>query len=113
MTHVEILYHGNIIYGFKMEGHAGYNKQGPDVVCASLSAASQMTINGVLDWLGVSLEECLKENNPREALLHFEVPIELYNNMTIHQLFRSFELYVEMLSQAFEDYVKIERRYDS
>lgn len=112
MTHVEILYHGNIIYGFNMKGHAGYNTEGLDVVCASLSAASQMTVNGVMDWLGVPLEECLKENNPREAILNFEVPIELFNNMTIHQLFRSFELYVEMLSETFEDYVKIERRYD-
>lgn len=113
MTHIEIFYHGNIIYGFRMEGHAGYNLNGPDVVCASLSAVSQMTVNGVLDWLGVDLDECLKEQNQMLGLLHFEVPLELYTNTTIHQLFRAFEMYVTSLSEMFEENIKVERRYDN
>ena len=61
MTQVEMIYDNNIIIGFRMEGHAGFNTKGPDILCASLSTASQMTINGVLDWTGLSLEDVIKE----------------------------------------------------
>ena len=59
MTRVEMIYQNNIIIGFRMEGHAGFNTKGPDVVCASLSATSQMTVNGILDWTGLSLEDVM------------------------------------------------------
>lgn len=112
MTRVEIYYHSNIIYGFRMEGHAGYNPNGPDVVCASLSAASQLTTNGIIDWLGVDAEEIVKELNQKAGILHVEVPLEMFTNVTIHQLFKSFEMYIEQLSELYKDNVKLERRYD-
>lgn len=111
MTHVEMLYHNNIIYGFKMKGHAGFNPSGPDILCASLSAASQMTVNGILDWIGIDADECIKEMNQAEGLLHFEIPLDEYKNITIYQLFKSFEMYIEQLSEMFKENVKLERRW--
>ena len=110
MTHVKMIYDNNIIIGFRMKGHAGYNMKGPDILCASLSTASQMTINGILDWTGLSLEDVLKEENSTYAILHIEVPSKLHVSTTVQQLFRSFEMYVEQLSEMYEANIKFERR---
>ena len=55
MTQIELLYDGNLVIGFNMEGHAQYNVNGPDILCSSLSTSSQMTLNGILDWTGLSI----------------------------------------------------------
>lgn len=47
MTTVTLKYFRNSIYGIKLEGHAGFNTKGPDILCASLSMASQMVCNQV------------------------------------------------------------------
>ena len=112
MTHVEMIYDNNIIIGFRMKGHAGFNKKGPDILCASLSTASQMTINGVLDWTGLDMDEALEEN-PKEAIIKFELPCGLktiYTSPTTQQLFKSFEMFIEQLSEQYDDYIKLERR---
>ena len=113
MTQIKIFYKGNIIYGFHMKGHAEFNTKGPDILCASLSTASQMTINGVLDWMGLDVDECIKENDPRQASLLFDVdvvPERVYSQSVVQQLFRSFEMYVEQLSEQYKEYVTLERR---
>lgn len=109
MTHVEMIYDNNIIIGFRMKGHAEFNLKGPDILCASLSTASQMTINGVLDWIGIDVEEAVKEENPVDGVLHFEIG-ESYTSSTTNQLFKSFEMYVEQLAEQYSKNVKLERR---
>lgn len=110
MTQIEIIYDNNIIIGFRMEGHAGFNPGGPDILCASLSTASQMTINGILDWTGLSLEDVVKESDAQKAILHVCIPSNLHESITIQQLFRSFEIYVEQLSEQYSEYISLERR---
>ena len=109
MTQIEIIYDNNIIIGFNMKGHAGYNQGGPDILCASLSTASQMTINGILDWIGVDVEEAVKEANQIDGILHFEISVS-YTSITTNQLFKSFEIYVEQLEEQYKENVKLERR---
>lgn len=112
MTQIKMIYDNNIIIGFRMEGHAGFNTEGPDILCASLSTASQMTINGVLDWTGLSLEDVIEETDERKAILHIELPLraKLHVSVTVQQLFRSFEMYVEQLEEQYNQYVSLERR---
>ena len=109
MTHVEMIYDNNIIIGFRMEGHAGFNTKGPDILCASLSTASQMTINGVLDWTGLSFEDIVKESDERKAILYVCMPSR-YESITVQQILRSFEMFVEQLEEQYDDYVSLERR---
>lgn len=110
MTRVEMIYQNNIIIGFSMEGHAGFNTKGPDIVCASLSATSQMTVNGILDWTGLSLTDIMVEYDQQYAILHIELAEEEHNSITVQQLFKSFEMYVEMLVDIYQENVKLERR---
>lgn len=110
MTHVEMIYDNNLIIGFRMEGHAGYNTEGPDILCASLSTASQMTINGILNWTGLSLEDVVLEEDKKKAILHVFIPCNLHIPTVTQQLFMSFELYIEMLVEQYSEYITLERR---
>ena len=110
MTHVEMIYDQGRIYGFRMKGHAGYNTKGPDILCASLSTASQMTVNGILDWAGVYYNEILVEENKEKAILHIIVTDELSHSCVVEQLLRSFEMYVDMLASQYKGFVSLERR---
>lgn len=102
-----MLYDNNLFRGFDMEGHAGFNIGGPDVICASLSAASQLTINGMLDWIGCDYEEVVSLNDVVKGLLRLELPDPMYCNATVQQLFKSFELYVQMLSEQYPENVML------
>lgn len=108
MTHVEMLCEGNLFIGFKMKGHAGYNTSGPDILCASLSTASQLIINGIIDWTGVDIDDVLHEEQV-EAVVDFEIPFFL-TSPTTQQLFKSFEMFVEQLVEQYQGYVELERR---
>lgn len=109
MTHIEMIYNRNIIIGFRMEGHAEFNTEGPDILCASLSTASQMTINGILDWTDLDLNDVIKEQSEMEAILEIVLP-DRYSSISSQQLLKSFELYVEQLSEQYGDYVCLGRR---
>ena len=55
MVRVEMLYRGDTLCGFRMEGHAG-GKAGSDIVCAAISSAVYMAANTVTDVCGVNAE---------------------------------------------------------
>lgn len=110
MTQVKLIYDNNIVIGFRLEGHAGYASKGPDILCASISTATQMIINGILDWTGLDEEETIKEYDEEKAILHFELPSMLHASVTAQQLFKTFELYMELLDEQYSGYIKLERR---
>lgn len=116
MTNIKMLYDNNLCCGFEMEGHAGYNTKGPDIVCASLSAASQMAINGILDASGLDYMDTVKVCNPTYGKLRFEIPLDYMNGLTMgpvtQALFNAFVLYVEMLADLYPENIMIERRED-
>lgn len=110
MTHVEFLYDNNIIIGYELKGHAGFNLNGPDIVCASLSATSQMTLNGILDWTGLDDDEVVQEVNEVYGVLRVLLPRPHHNNITVQQLLKSFELFITQLSEQYPKNVKVRRR---
>ena len=107
MTKVKLLYNNNMYCGFDMEGHAGFNTNGPDILCASLSAASQMTINGILDWTGIDVEDFIKVNNPTLGKLIVELPPTIDQSMTVQQLFNTFAMYIEQLAELYPENVDL------
>lgn len=109
MTKVKVKIFKNLTIGLAFEGHAGFNPGGPDIVCAALSTASQMTINGILDWTGLSVEDIVKKCDEKLGVLEIEIPDGLNNHVVVQQLFKSFEMYVESLAEQYKDYVSLER----
>lgn len=105
-----MIYDNNLFMGFRMEGHAGYNTKGPDILCAALSTASQMTLNGILDWTGLSVEDVTNECDEKAGILHITIPSELHISNVVQQLFNSFMMYVENLEEQYTLFIKLERR---
>ena len=69
-----------------------------------------MTINGILDWIGISFSDVIVEQNESKGLLYVAIPEALHVSRVVQQLLKSFELFVEQLSEQYKEYVSLERR---
>lgn len=54
MTTAVFTFRKKEIVAFTVEGHSGYAEEGSDIVCASVSSAAWMTVNGLESVLGLS-----------------------------------------------------------
>ena len=104
MTKVTIFYDNNLIAGFSMSGHANYNKSGQDIVCASLSTASIMTINGILDWIGLDYDEVVNANQ-EEGYLKIMLEKEFYESIVVQQLYKAFLMFLSELATTYPENV--------
>jgi uncharacterized protein YsxB (DUF464 family) len=68
MIHAEFYKHGNAYVGFQVSGHAGYAEYGQDIVCAGVSSALEMTVNGICEILRVDARTEVLENEIRFLL---------------------------------------------
>jgi len=110
MTNIKFIYDNNLLMGFSMLGHAGFSKGGqPDILCASLSATSQMTVNGVLDWVGLNTADVVLEDDPKVGILVMLLPKGHYEHVVVQQLLKSFELYMIQLEELYPENIKIRR----
>ena len=51
----------NFYYSFCVEGHAGYDTNGKDIVCAAVSSAIDMTIDAVKNIVGEKIDIYIDE----------------------------------------------------
>ena len=57
-----------MLCGFSIQGHAGYAAYGRDIVCAAVSSAAQLTVNGVTEILGLPAKVEVEETTNRLTL---------------------------------------------
>ena len=48
--------------GFSLSGHAGMGKYGEDIVCAAVSSALQLTVNGITEIVKANASVSVEEN---------------------------------------------------
>lgn len=72
MIQVNLYYHDDSLWRFRMEGHAGYAEHGFDIICAAASLLAFNTINAIEAFT----EEpyTIKEINSSNGLLDVEFP---------------------------------------
>ena len=56
MLYVSIKRKNGFLVGFKIQGHAGFNNKGPDIVCAGISSLVQSAFLGLNNYLHLKLE---------------------------------------------------------
>ena len=86
MIRAEFFYKKGEPQRFAISGHAGYAESGKDIVCASVSSAVQMAINGMTEIVKVNCKvnvyedciECILPPNPRPAATHFVSALRLH-----------------------------------
>lgn len=85
--------------GFRISGHAGYETENGDVVCAAVSSATMLVCNTITDYFKVKADVEVLEN--QITLLLKE------RNKSAEQLLESFYTHIEMIAQDYKK-VKIE-----
>lgn len=86
MIHAEFFYKKGEPLRFSISGHAGYAENGKDIVCASVSSAVQMAINGITEVVKTNCNvnvtdgkiECILPPELRPAAKHFVSALRLH-----------------------------------
>ena len=71
MTYVRIIKNNDKITKVEATGHAGYAKEGEDIVCASLSSIIQTAALGLMSVLGLSID---LQKDEKTGSLSFKLP---------------------------------------
>ncbi len=62
MIYAEFFKSEEKLTGFAVSGHAGYDDYGHDIVCASVSSAVQLTVNGITEIQKLDAAVAVEEN---------------------------------------------------
>lgn len=99
---IRITFYGDeMIYGFKVSGHAGMDDPGRDIICASISSAAYMTVNTVTDILFAEPEELAAEDG--EMILK----LNLKDADKCRDILNGFRLHVVELSKQYPEFIKV------
>lgn len=84
--------------GFTVAGHADYDDKGRDIVCASVTSAVQMTINGICEILRVNADVKLKNRKEQN-----EISMQMADcgDKSVQAFMRALYLHLDLLSQDY------------
>ena len=101
MTKIEY-YIKNGYYCLRAEGHAGYNKEGEDIVCAAISALLQMC------WAGLE-RECgaAGEQRQESGEFYFGATVGEENRKEADVLMNSVIYGLELIQKGFPECVEV------
>lgn len=110
MVEITIIFCDKRIKGFKVEGHAGYAKEGEDICCAGVSAVTQTALLGLLKnldsnptytvekgWLNCVLSDSMSQTDMEKAQL----------------ILTTMEAGLISLEDAYSEYIKVTGRYEN
>ena len=86
--------------GFSLSGHAGYDDYGHDIVCASVSSAVQMTVNGVTEVLELNANVNVEENL-------IEMKLSEQNAQKAQPFLQALLLHLNLLSEDYEGTIQV------
>ena len=86
--------------GFSLSGHAGYADYGQDIVCASVSSAVQMTVNGVTEVLKLNANVNVEENL-------IEMKLSEQNAQKAQLFLQALLLHLNLLSEDYEGTIQV------
>lgn len=90
-----------ILCGFEMSGHAGYDEEGYDIVCAGASTAVQMTANAITEILQMAASLIVEDN---KIVLSIEEGI--INPESVLFL-ESFSLQMGLMEEDYPEYINL------
>ena len=101
MTDVTIYFDNRNCIGFELYGHSGFEEEGHDIVCAAISSAAMMTINGIGEVLKQDMDLNIEEQGPRIKLRL------LSGNDCARAMLESFAIHMDALKQQYPKNIKL------
>lgn len=81
------------LVGFKVSGHSMLANFGKDILCAAVSSAVQLTVNGIVEILAISSELKVEENSISLLMLEDE--------QTAEPFLQALKLHLHLLEQDY------------
>ena len=106
MTKATFYFDGNVPYGFLISGHSGFAEEGEDIVCASVSSAVWMTVNGLENVIGAKVSY-----KQKEALVTLDVKDESLKEA--FPMLESLRQFLCNLSIEYEDYLTVKEVHEN
>ena len=97
MTKVVFYEKDEKLQGFLIKDHSGYDDEGYDIVCASVSSAAYMTANTLTEIVGAKAEI-----EVREAYFRF-ILTDKFSEAENH--LKGLKLHLESLAQDYSEYI--------
>ncbi|MBR7164966.1 MAG: ribosomal-processing cysteine protease Prp [Clostridia bacterium] len=105
MIRVEFVITDNKILAFSVSGHAGFAPAPHDILCASVSAMTQLVINTVTDVFRAELQLEIDEQKPLIRAELDSVPDE--NRGAVQGVLRGFFLQLEAFAEQYPSHVSV------
>ncbi len=90
----------SFIKGFVINGHSGYDEEGKDIICASVSSAAYMAVNTLTEIVGIKVYTMVDEGYMR--LVHES------NDEKAQVVLKGLELHISTLAQDYSDFILCE-----
>lgn len=85
--------------GVEISGHAEFAESGQDIVCASVTSALQLTVNGITEVLLVPAQVVVEENRITLKLEEFHT--------VASQFLAALHLHLELLAQEYTENLQL------
>lgn len=106
MLKISFVHYYEHIIGFNILGHADYDTYGKDIVCAAVSATSNMVCFGIDDIVHVGCKFCENDNGTLYCLLDKEkIDDESFEKAMV--LINAFNKFVLQLAKQYEKHMLI------
>jgi hypothetical protein len=96
---------GNTYKGFEVEGHAGYNQEGSDIVCAAVSILSYTVLNSLEVVAGVNPNDIDWSVNEKTGFIRILLQ-KICPESNI--LFKTFETGIKLLLENYSQYISLD-----
>ena len=89
------------LLGFRVEGHAGWGKEGSDIVCAAVSSAVYLVANTVTEVLAVTPLSLRADEG------EFFLRLEPRDEPLCRSLMQGLKLHLSQLEEQYPEYVNV------
>lgn len=100
MIKVTLYKQNQVCMGFSVTGHAGYADYGQDIVCAGVTSAVQLTINGITEILKVPADVEVEDNL-------ISIRLSDGDKKAAVAFLEAFALHVSLLSQDYQGTIQL------
>ena len=90
------------ICGFKIEGHAGFDEHGKDIVCSAVSSAAYMTANTITGVMKIDADLKVFDD---VGFMYMRVPNKSVSSCRI--IFSGFRMHLGMLEEIYPENIRV------